>query len=370
MDSDIFTAITASDVAALRSLLIQASNAGVASRRIEMNGESAHWKDVIKMMRTVELSFTLNSLKQYVFSYLHLACFATNPSVEVVELLIEFGAFPSALDSLERPPVGYACKKGCLGVVQRLAARGADLHAKMEQGQTSLHRAADSAAVAMVTCLLDCGADANALDKNGVSPLMLAGKTSGKFRTEPAADSNELEIARLLIQRGADVKAVDCSGWTCAHYACGNRTAAILELLLHMGADIESPDNQNKTLLFMACESNSLSNVQLLLERGANAKATTTDGRICLHIAPASCPAQMVQLLVDGGADANAVDAMGQPVLMRWCSTKRLDVLQLPGGARRECERRRRVRSNGVARGLRGGLGRDRPVPAGERCGR
>ncbi|KAM6129485.1 LOW QUALITY PROTEIN: ankyrin repeat and SOCS box protein 18 [Pterocles gutturalis] len=60
---------------------------------------------------------------------------------------------------------------GCLQFCRLLAAHGADINARDETWRSPLHKACGAANAILVSFLLRCGADVNAIDYNGVSPL-------------------------------------------------------------------------------------------------------------------------------------------------------------------------------------------------------
>ncbi len=109
-------------------------------------------------------------------------------------------------------------------LVSNLLAAGANFHARNRRGQEALHAAAcgspgspmwnPTAQVATITRLIEAGADPNALDKSGVSPLHKAVRTrcGGAVRAllelgaDPAlknkSGSTPLLLARLNTGRG------------------------------------------------------------------------------------------------------------------------------------------------------------------------
>ena len=97
-------------------------------------------------------------------------------------------------------------------ILRMLLTAGADVHAKNRRGQEALHYASvgapgspwwnPSAQSATITLLIEEGADPNALDKSGVSPLHKA------IRTRCA------EAVRTLLAHGADPALKNKSGST------------------------------------------------------------------------------------------------------------------------------------------------------------
>lgn len=85
--------------------------------------------------------------------------------------------------------------------------------------------------------LLNEGADVNAVDRGGRSPLM------------NAAISCSLECVRVLITAGASVNLKDKAGWTALHFAAQENAAAIVGELLKAGADVDAGDENGNTPL-------------------------------------------------------------------------------------------------------------------------
>lgn len=140
-----------------------------------------------------------------------------------------------------------------------------------------------------VTELLKRGFDPNTLDPKGLSGLYLAlrdqslkaaealiawPKTNVEIRTAQdesplmiASLKGQLEVARKLIERGADVNK---PGWAPLHYAATNGHLPVMELLLEQNAYIDAASPNGSTPLMMAAHYGTPAAVKLLLEAGAD----------------------------------------------------------------------------------------------------
>ena len=87
---------------------------------------------------------------------------------------------------------------------------------------------------------LNKGADVNAKDYIGRTPLHHAARWSHK---------GHKKVAELLISRGADVDAMDDDGWTPLHYAAVFGRKEIAELLIDNGADVNAKRSDGSTSL-------------------------------------------------------------------------------------------------------------------------
>jgi ankyrin repeat protein len=91
-----------------------------------------------------------------------------------------------------------------------------------------------------VGVLLARGADPNARDDEGRTPLM------------SAVLGNSVALAGLMLESDADVNARDEHGWTALHYAAEEQAPEMARILIARGADIDAQDGEGRTPLWRA----------------------------------------------------------------------------------------------------------------------
>jgi hypothetical protein len=104
-------------------------------------------------------------------------------------------------------------------------------------GDTALHLAAAAFRRAMAELLVAHGADCRAKNRRGAEPLHYAGDTN---RWKPEA---QVETIEYLLSVGADPNAIDMDGVTPLHRAVRTRSAPAVKALLNGGAN---PSRRNK----------------------------------------------------------------------------------------------------------------------------
>jgi ankyrin repeat protein len=121
---------------------------------------------------------------------------------------------------------------------------------------------------------------------------------------------NDVQKSEALIRTGADVNAVNRYGVTPLSLAAGNGNARLVELLINAGASPGTADaalHEGRTLLMLAARTGSAEAVKLLTAHGGvvNAAELRT-GTTALMWAAAENRAEVVRALVAAGADVNA----------------------------------------------------------------
>jgi hypothetical protein len=145
--------------------------------------------------------------------------------------------------------------------------------------------AANSGDISKIKKLLAEGRNINEKDSNGATPLM------------HAIWSKKPDVAKYLIESGADVKANDNYG-NALIYAIDYKQHELINLLLDKGADIESRNYLGETAIVHAVlRIADFDAVKILIKRGANVNAKSTEGETVLDLALASARGDIVDKL-------------------------------------------------------------------------
>ena len=151
----------------------------------------------------------------------------------------------NATTSYGDTPLHYATGDGTgvghVPVVSVLIAAGANVNAKEDEGITPLHNAALKDNIPVISMLIAAGADVNAKHNFGQTPLH-----------EAAEGSNVLAIS-ALIAAGASVNVKDAGGGTPLHEAARlavyHISVAVFSALIVGGADVNAKNNAGETPL-------------------------------------------------------------------------------------------------------------------------
>uniref|UniRef100_A0A8B9KA83 Ankyrin repeat and EF-hand domain containing 1a n=1 Tax=Astyanax mexicanus TaxID=7994 RepID=A0A8B9KA83_ASTMX len=112
-----------------------------------------------------------------------------------------------------------------------------------------------------------------------------------------ACRSGNYEVAKFLLDLGADVNARDQFSWTPLHHACHAGQLDIIELLVEAGAAVDAPALSGATPLMRAIESCRPCCVDYLLKAGATVNVENKIEQNCLDIARAYADQRIVELI-------------------------------------------------------------------------
>jgi uncharacterized protein len=200
----------------------------------------------------------------------------SNAHFELAAALLDAGADPNAaqtgytvlhaITAVRRPGIGDndpppegSGTLSSLELVKKLATRGANVNAKMtrkvnlnntrvhEIGATPFFLAALTADTELMKVLIDVGADPSLTNAEQSTPMMVAaGLATRSPGEDPGTDREVQEALQFLLDRGADINAVDVNGETAMHSAAYKNLPGTVKFLAAKGARIDIWNRENK----------------------------------------------------------------------------------------------------------------------------
>jgi len=200
---------------------------------------------------------------------------ASSGHQEICELLIASGTPVDVQGFLNETPLYWAAVFDRHATVELLVARGAKVNAADKRGRTALHGAVEGDARQSAAVLIGLGADVKARDEAGSTPLHQVvvrlrktllgladtaaasdGSDAALTSADAAAEQDRLrrqaiagarEMARLMVENGADVNAATTGGLTPLHLSAWDDMREIADLLIAAGANIAVQDGRSRT---------------------------------------------------------------------------------------------------------------------------
>lgn len=215
-------------------------------------------------------------------------------------------------------------------IAQLLINKGADINAKNEIGETAFFIALVYNNIDLVQLLIKKGIDVNEIDKYGYTPLMRVAKYGNSNITKAllkkttskdivnlllirknkipltnkeitdlrnsimidinatnkygntalmtALDKRNIKVAKLLIQKGANINIKNAQGYAAIDFAAHKRFLPdMLQLLIDKGADVNKKCNDGQSLLSKSFMKRNKKIIQILLENGAKVDTNSNE---------------------------------------------------------------------------------------------
>ncbi len=227
----------------------------------------------------------------------------SNKKSDIVIMLLQAGANVNMLNAYKRTPLHTAIRyNDNFGVINTLLQAGADVNARDIDEYTPLHLLADS-------------------NKNSeliTIPEELEYLFDDIMPTSSAIDNQNAEVIIALINAGANINARDGYGYTPLHLARkNNKKPEMITVLLNATTDANLRDEDTFTPLHWSIWNNKkLEIITALIKEGADINARAYDGRTSLHLAAGKNKnVELITILLDAGVDVNLRDAKGQTPL-------------------------------------------------------
>jgi ankyrin repeat protein len=242
------------------------------------------------------------------------AAVRSNDLVQLTQI-VQSREIANTANGLKATPLHYAAMYGSVEALAFLLERGADPNAQNQSGATPLVYAAWS--FERTRLLVEHGAAVNVATNQGITPLLVAAAAHGNVNT-----------LRYLLDKGADVQAQTKDGEDALMRASLSGDAEMVRVLLDRGADPKRADKAGFTALENATTFPDSVRVKMLLETGSDPNAfnifagRVKNGPIALtHMTALMTTApysdqETIACLLKAGARVNETDSRGMTPLM------------------------------------------------------
>lgn len=190
--------------------------------------------------------------------------------------------------------------------VGKLLKKGANPNARSAKVGTVLMRASAICEAPVIALLLDKGADLEARDEHGWTPLLHAierDRPDGMWR------QFQDDAVKLLIARKANTAVKDNDGGTALHHAAGQRNPDMVKMMLAQGLAVDARNKDGQTPLFTAVARDAVENIQLLIAAGADVNARDNRDSTVMHFAMSRGDSEVLHVLHEHGARRSVTPA-------------------------------------------------------------
>ena len=191
-----------------------------------------------------------------------------------------------------------AIHSGSIEKVKELVEKDSTLvNAKNARSQTPLHFAAFYNYEEIARYLIERGADINAQDYNSLTPLMFSG----------------LATAKLIVEKGVDINFETQNGKvTALSRALTSGKKSLIDYLLDIGVSMPEPGTPNSmNYLAFALQAGSIKYLEKCLQQGIDPLVKSESNNTLLHYAATSNSTELIKKLTDLGVPLNKSNIFG-----------------------------------------------------------
>ena len=213
-------------------------------------------------------------------------------NVEIAKALLNSGANVNARDNLGKTPVMLILPKDkTADIYKLLISFRADLTQKDMFGDTVLHTASMlNVGASTFSILIDGGADVDARNKEGVTPLAIA------------VQKNDLETVKLLTVSGADIHTQDTNGNSPLSLALAGSSEMLEAVVNETNAGLTDSNGNTPLHLALICDA-PLAKIQYMISLMKDVNTRNKDGNSALFLSILKNRQKVGELLLAKNAD-------------------------------------------------------------------
>ncbi|KAF4993639.1 hypothetical protein FGRMN_6357 [Fusarium graminum] len=275
------------------------------------------------------------------------------PSDDILQILVRLGQHDPALGDLQGPWAHVFAAYGLSHLLSAAVKKAGKevLEVQDVHKRTPLHLAALHAHPAAVKQLLKSDANASSRAVRGNTALHFAVLQGHQSVLKPllehdpslVSSANDLSqtplfsaairgsssAIKLLLEKGADIRALDGSKNSVLHHLASSDKSSLLKLLLEHGADINWQNSQGDTPLHVAIHGGLSSAIKILLEKRCRVDIPNNLGRRALHEATISGSKHCTQQLLEQNVAVDVRDNDGQTALVYAVQGRHVSIVKL-----------------------------------------
>lgn len=192
--------------------------------------------------------------------------------------------------------LNLACEKGNIELMDAILNTGISIETSGFKKRTPLFSAVLGGQLEVAKVLISKGADATATNRYGRTILHTA------IFSEVSSEQR-LKTVKLLLDNGADTNIADDGLWRPVHVAVRKNDIPVLKMLVDQGADLSITDAYGHTLAFLTANNGLTDMLSFLIKQGVDFQSVAPDGVTPMGAAIFNGHTETVKLLQQHGVD-------------------------------------------------------------------